>query len=210
MKKQIALFLLLVFIFFFSCTKKKALNDILYSDLTGDIIYTDSFIPHEWEEPLKRKRITPVDKDIDFFISKDVTDPNLREMLSVIENFFKLFKEGNISDMQTLLNSSAFNSFRLRSQDIIIRENYILRVAYPSFLLPVKKSSDQTSDAVQSSRKDSLEKLWIDFKLIFESASIKSSLELQRLENKYIITDFDNQFFSDLKNIKGFTKKSGN
>jgi len=42
---------------------------------------------------------------------------------------------------------------------------------------------------------------------VFPSASIKSSIELENLNDKYLISDFDNQFFEDLKNISSLNKK---
>ncbi|MBN2546089.1 MAG: hypothetical protein JXB50_09860, partial [Spirochaetes bacterium] len=67
--------------------------------------------------------------------------------------------------------------------------------------IPVVKDEKKISAVINE------KKFWINFKLIFPSASIKSSVELENINDKYVISDFDNQFFEDLKNLSNFNKK---
>lgn len=231
------LFVLILFIIIISCKKKE--DDIEYHDLTGEIIYTDSFIPNIWESPFNRRKISEIDKDIGQFIKNDVVDPRLRKIISLMESFIKLMKEKKLEEIEKNLTPSAFNSFKLRYNEIKINEDYYMRVAYPEFmmiLVPPKKKEMSDTENIKKDKKDlknssdksekpvtneipvvkdekkisaviNEKKFWINFKLIFPSASIKSSVELENINDKYVISDFDNQFFEDLKNLSNFNKK---
>jgi len=236
MKRIIFFFIILIIII--SCKKKE--DDIEYHDLTGEIIYTDSFIPTIWESPFSRRKISETDKDIGQYIKDDAVDPRLRKIIGLLNNFIKLMKEKNLADIEKNLTPSAFNSFKLRYNEIKINEDFFLRVAYPEFMLKKEvpqnretseidniKKDNRIINKTQNEKSDSSEKalvpvkkeenkpaaainenkFWINFKLILQSASIKSSIELEKINDKYVISDFDNQFFEDLKNISSANKK---
>lgn len=192
-----------IFILFsiISCIKKSETSQI-YSDLSDDIVYTDSFIPNAWEEPLKRRRINPIDKDIGNFIYKDTTEPFLREIYYTINTFFISFKNKNFGELENILTTSALNSFKIRASEVELNENYILRIAYPEFF---SKHIDATAD--QNQILIIPDKFWIDFKLLFSNYSIKSSLELRKIGEKFFISDFDTQFFVELKKLKETPRK---
>ena len=80
--KKIILFLFL-FSIIFSCKKERS-EEV---DVFGEIIYTDSFSPKAWENPIKREKIEAIDKDIGKIIDKDTIDPGLRKIVNLIENF---------------------------------------------------------------------------------------------------------------------------
>jgi len=232
------IFILIIIIIAFSCKKKE--DDIEYHDLSGEIIYSDSFMPAIWESPFNRRKISETDKDIGQFIKADAVDPRLRKIIGLMENFIKLIKEKNLAEIEKNLTPSAFNSFKLRYNEININEAFFLRVAYPEFMVknditPKRQESDvdrelkdqgkllntgkeknvSPENGITDPKKQvnktvspiNENKFWINFKLVFPSASIKSSIELENLNDKYLISDFDNQFFEDLKNISSLNKK---
>ena len=176
------IFFLIIIIFFliFSCKKK---DETEYKDIFGEIIYTDSFSPKEWENPIARTKIKAIDKDIGNFIKKDVMDPKLRKILNLVEGFINNIKNNNINEIQNILTPSAYNSFTLRfsSSDIFFGEEYIIRIGYPVDI------------------KD--EQFWIQFKILFPTKSLISKLEIEFSEDDCKISDFENKFFSDIKNM---------
>lgn len=176
MLRKSILFILLISIFFMSCKKE---DEAEYTDVFGDIIYTDSFSPKEWENPVARKKINAVDKDIGKFINKDVTEPKLRTILKLIESFIENIRTKNHNLIQKSLTPSAFNSFALRIPDITFEKNYDLRVAYP-------ENIDQ-------------KRFWIEFKILFLTKSIITKIQFEHRDNQYFISDFENKFFDDLE-----------
>ena len=202
MKK--AVLILFIFTFLFSC-KKRDENE--YKDVYGEIIYTDSFSPIQWENPLSRNNIQEVDMDIGKFIKQDVMDPKLRRILKLVENYVYYIKQKDSDKIKSILTPSAFNSFSLRIPDINFDKKYKVRVAYPESLYPAKTEEPKEESENESEVKSSEESyqtdknhIWVDFKISFKTSSIISKLEIETSNpNNYIISDFENQFFEDLE-----------
>ena len=192
MKKIFLLFIILIFIF--SCKKK---DEEEYKDIFGEIIYTDSFSPDEWEHPAARKRIEAVDKDIGKFIKQDIMEPKLRKILKVIEKLIDNIQKNEIKKIQNLLTPSAYNSFTLRFPKITFEEDYILRVAYPEFMngqSTQKSGGNKTKNTGQN-------KFWVQFKLLFPTSSLLGKVEIEFFGDDCKITDFENQFFTDINEM---------
>ena len=151
------------------------------ADAFGEIIYTDSFSPKAWENPIKREKIEAIDKDIGKIIEKDTIDPRLRKIVNLVENFILYSFEKKFNKIENILTPSAYNSFILRFPDVKINKKYFIRVAYPE---QIEK-----------------ERFWIQFKILFTVESIVSKIEIEKSGGSYKITDFENKFFNDIKNI---------
>lgn len=175
----------------FSC-KKEAEQE--FQDVYGDIIYTDSFSPEEWENPGVRKKIEALDKDIGKFIKSDIVDPNLRKTLKLIEKFINLIHRRKFSEIEQICTPSAYNSFNLRFPDVILDATYDLRVAYPGeSIQPRNQPEEQTTTRKWDK--------WIKFKILYANKTLLSSVEVDRSAETYIISDFDNKFFNDIDRL---------
>ena len=174
--KKIFLFLTVILIIF-SC-KKNASEEV---DNFGEIVYTDSFSPGAWENPINREKIEAIDKDIGKIIQNDTIDPGLRNIINLIENFILYSTQKNFDKIKDILTSSAYNSFILRFPDININKKYYIRIAYPE---QIEK-----------------ERYWIQFKILFPAESIASRLEIEKSGSSLHISDFENNLFTDLEKI---------
>ncbi len=179
--KYIEYFFLLLIItlnLFFSCKKDENNEN---KDVFGEATYTDSFSPKEWENPLGRIKIEAFDKDIGRFISIDTIDLRLRKILDVIANFVLYINNDDVDKINKILTPSAYNSFALRFSKVSVNKKYTIRVSYPED--PERKQ------------------MWLDFKIIFPSYSIVSKVELERFNDVYKISDFEDSFFDDLEKM---------
>jgi hypothetical protein len=159
-----------------SCKKNTVQQN---NTVEGEEVYSDSFNPPDWESPVSRRNIKSGDKDIGIFIKKDVVDPKNRNILLTVEQFVLNVKSNNAKELEKLMVPSAYHSFILRYPDISFKENYILRVEQPSDLMK--------------------NPVWIQFKVIFTEKSLIGKLELEFTEDKCKISDFDDDFFKNLK-----------
>lgn len=150
-----------------------------FADIDDSFVYSDSFSPIDWENPLTRKNIDSGDKDIGIFISEDIIDPKIRILRSTIIDFFNILKSDDRSDLDNLLTKSALNSFNLRYADIKITEDFQIRVGMPE-------------DYSQNS-------LWIDYKMILPNNSLIGKIFLEYNGDECKIGDFENKFFAELK-----------
>lgn len=198
----------LILILLFSSCKKN--DEKEYKEVYGETIYTDSFSPPEWENPISRLRIDAIDKDIGQFIKIDVMEPKLRKILVLIETFIKELKNLNnvdFSNIDPLLTPSALNSFSLRYIGIHISDDYQLRIAYPTsennlnnLLTAEGENKEQTRDlAINLDTNNPNKQEWIKFKLIFPQFTIVSSLQIEPFGEDYKISDFESNFFTNLK-----------
>ncbi|HNZ26976.1 MAG TPA: hypothetical protein PLG34_10720 [Spirochaetota bacterium] len=149
------------------------------ADIDDAFVYSDSFSPIDWENPLTRKNIDSGDKDIGVFISEDIIDPKIRILRSTVINFFNILKSDDRSDMENILTKSALNSFNLRYADIKIAEEFQIRVGMPE---------DYSQDS-----------LWIDYKMMLPNRSIIGKIFLEYDGDECKIGDFENKFFAELK-----------
>lgn len=150
-----------------------------FADIDESFIYSDSFSPIDWENPLTRKNIDSGDKDIGIFISEDIIDPKIRILRSTIIDFFNILKSDNRTDLENLLTKSALNSFNLRYADIKIAEDFQIRVGLPE---------DYSQNA-----------LWIDYKMILPNKSLIGKIFLEYNGSECKVGDFENKFFAELK-----------
>lgn len=175
MQKIVVFFIFILIIF--SC--KKEINDEV--NVFGEAVYTDSFSPKAWENPIAREKIEAVDKDIGKIIEKDTIDPGLRNIVNLIENFVLYSSKRDFDKIKDILTSSAYNSFILRFPDVKINKEYYIRVAYPEHI--------------------ERESYWIQFKILFSTESVVSKIEIEKHGKSIIISDFENNFFSDIERI---------
>lgn len=172
----IKLILLYLFIFVFcSCFEEEAKDTI---EFTEDIVYTDSLSPPAWEKPLDRPALISGDKDIGIFIKDDVLDPRYRKLLNLITKFIEYSSVNNIKELQTILTAPAFNSFKLRFNDIYFKTNYTLRVKQP--------------DNITQSN------FWIEYKILYTDKSYIGSVEVEISGEEYLISDFEIDFFNKI------------
>jgi|GEM_PF-1346827 len=197
------LFIIFAILILISCFKK---DEDEYKDVYGEIIYTDSFSPIQWENPLSRNKIEEVDVDIGKFIKQDVMDPKLRKILKITENFISYIKSKDMEKVESILTPSAYNSFTLRFPEINFNKSYTIRVAYPEALYKTteieteENPEDENPENLQENTNSEENIIWIDFKIIFQTSSIISKLEIDTSNSdEYKISDFENQFFDDLK-----------
>lgn len=150
-----------------------------FADIDDAFIYSDSFSPIDWENPLTRKNIDSGDKDIGIFISEDIIDPKIRILRSTVIDFFNILKSDNRSNLENILTKSALNSFNLRYADIKIDEDFQIRVGMPE---------DYSQNA-----------LWIDYKMMLSNKSLIGRIFLEYNDSECKIGDFENKFFAELK-----------
>lgn len=199
--KKIIIFLILISIFL-SCKKKEETE---YKDTSGEIVYTDSFSPEEWENPINRQKVEAIDKDIGKFINEDIMDPNLRRILLVIQAFFKNVNENNINEIKKILTPSAYNSYTLRFPQVKFLKEYKLRIAYPENFQNQVQSANASVSSISTQQKSSASTLlidhqWVKFKILFPTKSVISKFEIEFNNDDTLISDFDNQFFIDIGN----------
>jgi hypothetical protein len=178
MSKIIAAIVLSIMIIFSSCKKQEETE---YKDIYGDVVYTDSFSPPDWENPSGRIKIEAEDKDLGKFIPKDVMEPDLRKIVQLVEGFMLKIRNNENDELKLVLTPSAYNSFILRYPDIKFDKDYEIRIGYP-------KDMEQ-------------EKFWVEFKLLFPHNSMRSKFQLESFKDYYVISDFDSKFFTDIENI---------
>ncbi len=177
-KLSVTIVLLITFCLLFSCKKKE--EERIYNEINDDVVYTDTFSPPEWERPASRRHVKSGDNQIGTFIADDVIDPRLRAIMNTITKFVEANTMEDKEQLAEILNPASYNSFILRNSDILIDEEYTLRIQMPN---NPKASS-----------------FWLKFKIIFDTISLIGQAELSIDENnKCIITDFDNQVFNQLK-----------
>jgi hypothetical protein len=211
------LFLLILIFFIFSCKKKEEQE---YTDQAGEAVYTDTFSPPEWENPASRNKLKAEDKDIGRIIEDDIMDPRLRKIMKLIEGFIKNIRLRNLDEIEKILTSSAFNTFNLRFPEINLPDNYNLRIAYPGFVneIPETNSSGDNKAPVPSvvintpliTQNNSADKIFVEFKLIYQTVSIISKLEVEMVGEDYKISDFENKFFDEIKDLPNEKNKAMN
>ena len=167
--------ILIISTILFSCKKIESQEN---KNEFGEAIYTDSFAPKEWENPLGRIKVEATDKDIGKFINYDTIEPRLRKTLDIINDFVMYMKNNDTEKISKILTPSAYNSFILRYNKVDINKEYEIRISYP--------------ENIEN------ESMWLDIKLIFPHGSIVSKIELEYLNANYKIGDFENKFFDDL------------
>lgn len=187
---------LLIILLGTSCKKK---DEHEYKDVYGDIIFTDSFSPMEWENPGIRRKVEAVDKDIGQFIKQDIMDPKLRKIMKLMEKFISYIHEKNVTGIQNILTPSAFNSYTLRAPEVTFIDEYEVRVAYPDSFLADDPNKPQSIDAMGSN-------FWIKFKVLSANKSLYSTVELQQENDEFKISDFENKFFSDILRLVELNK----
>ncbi len=212
--KKIFLFFFII-ILLFSCKKKQEEN----KDIFGEVFYTDSFSPSQWENPITREKLAAVDKDIGKYINQEIIDPDLRKILMIVENFILNLQSNNYSAIEKNMTPSCFNSFNLRYTKVNFGKDYSVRVAYPESLMNStssesdidneekiiidrKKLHKKKTDDKKTITLNVLENepFWIQFKLLFLANSFIGKLQLVMNKGEYKISDFDNQFFNELTN----------
>jgi len=162
----------------FSCQKE---DEKEFTELNENIVFTDSFSPSDWENPTMRKKIEYGDKDIGAYIEKDVTDPRLRQIITLIEKFAESIKNTNVDELKSILSPSAYNSYMLRFSDKSFKEDYILRVAYPD---------------------DYLKEVFIvKYKILLKEKSIIGSIEIDFSQKEPIISDFEPEPINKIFNM---------
>jgi len=175
--KILKLITLIIMVFLiFGCAKKKNTEE---SESAKDVIFTDSFSPLDWENPINRKQLLSGDKDIGNFIKEDVTDPKLRNTLLIVKNFVNNLKNTNKTEFNKIMSLSLYNSFILRYSDISFNENYELRVEHPQ-------------DLTQNN-------IWIKFKVKTKDKTYLGRLYLEYESSNCKISDYDDMFFTELK-----------
>lgn len=185
LKKINYLLIVILMIFSLGCEKE---DEKLYSEIGDDIIFTDSFSPADWENPVARKPVVSGDKDIGVFIDEDVIDPKLRNILSTINSFISIIRTENDSGLDKILTPAAFNSFELRNKELVFRDKYQLRIENPTNLYT--------------------DVFWIKFKLLFSQKSFVGSVELEFKDEQCLISDFENAVFKEV--VEFFSKGSDN
>lgn len=173
--------IVLIILIIFSCKKTEEEG----SDVFGEIVYTDSFSPKEWENPVARAKIEALDKDIGKIIEKDSIDPRLRNIVSIIENFILYSSRRDFNRVKDILTSSAYNSYVLRYPDVTINKKYSIRIAYP--------------DQIDASQ------FWLQYKIIFPTYTIISRIEIENNGRNLKISDIDEKFFKNIEEL--FLKK---
>ncbi len=174
-------FIILILFMIFSCKKTREEE----TDVFGDVVYTDSFSPKEWENPISRVKIEALDKDIGKIIEKDAIDPRLRNIVNIIENFILYSGRKDFNKIKEILTSSAYNSYILRYPDVIINKKYFIRIAYP--------------EQIDNSQ------YWLQYKIIFPVKTIISKIEIENNGRILKISDFDEKLFKDFEEL--FSKK---
>jgi len=150
-----------------------------YEEIEGDVIFTDSFSPPDWENPVMRKRIITGDRDIGEFIQPDVIEPKLRKLDARIKLFLNNVRDGKVEKQKDLLSRSAYNSFKLRYSELIIEDPFTVRVAIPENL--------------------KVNKFWVPVKILFPTRSISSKIEVEYTKQIPVITDFENKLLDEIK-----------
>ena len=168
---------LLAGILFLSCVDEAG----ELAEFDEDIIFTDSFSPADWEQPISRKSLKSGDKDIGLFLREDVMDPLRRQILTLSDSFFENLSQNKIDSLEELFTPSAYNSFKLRVPEMAFENDYIIRVTPP----------EDTGDGFYR----------IKCKLLFPGRSFIADFELTRVEENFRISDFDNDFFDELSDI---------
>jgi hypothetical protein len=176
MKRIMILFVPVVLTFMVSSCKQE--EEIEYTDIKGEIVYTDSFSPPEWESPVNRKNIRFGDMDIGLIIADDVMDPRQRTLLTTVTNFITRIQEGRVGDVKTLLTAASYNSFSLRYADIEFDDEFELRIGLPPAI----------EDKVY----------WVDFKLLFETRSLTGRVQVTWNRDRCVISDFEDDFFVEI------------
>ncbi|HBD96497.1 MAG: hypothetical protein A2015_15725 [Spirochaetes bacterium GWF1_31_7] len=165
---------IIVMIVLFSCAKKID-GDLSPTSIT-DVVFTDSFSPVSYENPLSRRVIMPEDIDIGLIISPETSDPDLRAVYSFIDNFFKqLVSEKRIV---SFFSDASFNSYRLRYGNSTFKGKYVLRVSRPEL--------------------STTEPFSVSYKIIREKSVNIGKFELTPINQSYIITDFEYKGFDEL------------
>ena len=183
MKKII--FSILAIILLISCKKTPEPEE---KDVFGEIIYTDTFSPSDWENPNARIKIEAEDKDIGKFIKENTLDQKYLKVNETIKDFISSIQNKNNDEIQKLLTSAAYDSFNLRMPVIPPDKKYKLRVAFP-----------ENVDA---------DKFWLNFKIMFSNASVVAKIEVEKNGKNYRISDMESKFFTDLDEaVKGKIKK---
>jgi hypothetical protein len=162
----------------FSCKKTPEPEE---TNVFGEIIYTDSFSPTDWENPVGRLRIESQDKDIGKIIKQDTLDQKYLKVYEVINNFVNNIQTKKYDEIQKHLTPAAYNSFNLRLPVIPQDKKFNLRVAYP-----------ENVDA---------DKYWVDFKIMFQNRSVIAKIEIEKSGKGYMISDFESKFFTDLSDV---------
>jgi hypothetical protein len=219
--KSILIIISIILFIIFSCKKKIQTET---TDIYGEEVYTDSFNPVLWENPAYANKIEVTDMDIGKIIKDDVIDPRFRKILLIVKNFADYILTNNNLDIQLILTPSAFNSFNLRYETLatIPDQKYSLRVAYPvqlQFDIDNSISSDNNmrlnknrineadNPPVMETTEEKpfdAEPFWISFKILIpDKKSIISKVELTLVKEDYIISDFEDDFYTKLIDIIG-------
>ncbi len=167
--------LILLILIIFSCKNDKDEE----SSVLGEMEYTDSFSPKDWENPIAREKIEALDKDIGKVIGRDTINPKLKNIVNLIENFILFAGKKDFNKIKDILTPSAYNSFILRYPDVIINKKYYIRIALPE---QIEK-----------------ERYWLQFKILFPTHSIVSKVEIERNSVGLKLSDFENKFFKDIE-----------
>jgi hypothetical protein len=176
--KRIIIFIFIVLVVF-SCKKTRTKEEI--EAAAREISYTDSFSPQDWENPIARKQIPSGDKDIGNFIKEDTIDMKQRLILNTTKKFIELIRAKNQNEIAKLMTASIYNSYLLRYSDLTFKSDYDLRVEQPKDL--------------------SSNKIWIMFKAKFKNKSLIGKIEFEFTNDTCKVSDFEEPFFNDLRNI---------
>lgn len=184
MKKLIVIIIFIIILF--SCKKKEVEE---YRNVFGDIVYTDSFSPPEWENPTMRKRYQFGDKDIGPIISPDILEPNKRKIYLLIKRFIDDVKKNDLKKIKGLLTASAYNSFVIRYSDFSLEEEFeSIRVGLPP--LNVDKEFE------------------IKVKVLFLNKSVVGKFGIIKKADSFLINDFDDSFFNKIRDLFEHKKKT--
>jgi len=170
--------ILLTLVIFFSCKKSQEVPE--EKNIFGETIYTDSFSPSSWENPVARTKIEAEDKDIGKIIKENNLDQRYQKIFELVNNFLTFIQSKNNDEMQKIMTPSAYNTYILHYPEIPSDKKYQLRVAYPENV--------------------NADKYWIDFKILFQNSNIISKIEVEKNNRSFRISDIESKFFTDLDN----------
>ena len=171
MRKFLFLFLTLFFLII-GCKKEQETEE---TNAFGEVIYSDSFAPNDWENPNARTKIEAEDKDIGKIIKENSLDQKYLKVLDIVKDFINSIQSKNSKEIQKILTPATFDLFNLRIPTIPADKKYTVRVALP-----------EDVDA---------EKYWVEFKIMFTNTSVISKIEIQKNGNSFLISDIESKFF---------------
>lgn len=181
-KLNITVLFLLLFTLVISCKNREKDAKILDDINSDEIIFTDNFLPTQWDHPMSRKKVVAQDKDIGIFIDKDTFVPEQRKILRLMNEFIGKISTGRINECQSLFTRAAFNSFQIRNEGIRFSKNYTIRVSVPP--------SGNT------------DRFWLKLKIIFDERSFFGDIEVLKDNEEYVINEFDNELFENIRGYK--------